>query len=197
MTSPPTGNGRRAPQPLSCANPVGVSGRQRGGAGVISVGVAGKRSAAQERDFLEEVTLGRYLAEHRALPHLFPLDPAAAGDDAEDMVSALASMVRARGDRETDVCLLADDGERHLGLAQGLADLLRCDVYLTPGGGIVRYLHIRTPANGDLWEAMALDAASGQPVDWLVVRPVGLPSSAATWFTSERGLLRRRRAGPP
>ncbi len=137
------------------------------------------------------MTLGRYLAEHRALPHLFPLDPTIAGDDAEDMVSSLASIVRARGDRETDVCLLADDGERHLGLAQGLADLLRCDVYLTPGGAKVRYVHIRTPATGDMWEAIALDPASGQPVDWLVVRPAGLPSSAATWFTSDQGQLRR------
>lgn len=149
-----------------------------------------------------EVSREEYLAHRRPIPYLFDitpdLDPAAfAGqtvieDDKPDSPgAALASTVRAQGDRETDVRLLVDDGERHLTLAHDLANTLGCDVYLTPRGAVVRYLRESNPITGDTWEAVAIDPATGQPVEWVVVRPLGLPPSAATWFVSVRGRLRR------
>lgn len=154
-----------------------------------------------------EVSREEYLAHRRPIPYLFEitpdLDPAAFAtqteieqtvvDDEEPEVSAtaLASTVRAQGDRDTDVRLLVDDGERHVALAHDLADTLGCDVYLTPRGAVVRYLRESHPVAGDTWEAMAVDPATGEPVDWVVVRPDGLPPSAATWFVSVRGRLRR------
>ncbi|MBX6752266.1 MAG: hypothetical protein IRY85_21830, partial [Micromonosporaceae bacterium] len=149
-----------------------------------------------------EVTREEYLAHRRRIPYLFEitpeLDPAAFdeqtvidGEQPEISGTALASTVRARGDRDTDVRLLVDDGERHLALANDLANTLGCDVYLTPRGAVVRYLRESNPITGDTWEAVAVDPASGEPVDWVVARPLGLPSSAATWFVSVRGRLRR------
>ena len=147
------------------------------------------------KDLAEEVPLARYLEQRRAQTHLFEISPdldgAETGTAGEtDVISGIASIVRARGDRETDVCLLLDNGERHLGLARDLADRLRCDVYLTPRGAAVRYWHLRSAATGDLWEAIAVDEASGEPAQWLVVRPTGLPAIAPTWFTSVHGRLR-------
>jgi len=149
-----------------------------------------------------EVSREEYLAHRRPTPYLFDItpdmDPAAFDaqtviDDGQPEISstALASTVRAQGDRETDVRLLVDDGERHLTLANDLANTLGCDVYLTPRGAVVRYLRESNPITGDTWEAVAVDPATGQPVDWVVVRPLGLPPTAATWFVSVRGRLRR------
>ncbi len=153
--------------------------------------MAGSRTAIQAKDFAEEVTASHYLAQRRAQTHLFEISPDLDEADAvSDIVAGLASKVRARGDRETDVCLLVDDGERHLGLARDLADNLRCDVYLTPRGAGVRYWHLRTAATGDTWEAVAVDLSTGEPARWLVVRPTGLPAGAPTWFTSVHGRLR-------
>ena len=165
--------------------------------------MAGGKTASVVREFTQEVPVGSYLAERRPIPHLFEitpvLDPAAfaletivePGAPPEVSGTALASTVRAQGDRETDVRLLVDDGERHLTLANDLANTLSCDVYLTPRGAVVRYLHEVNPVTEDSWEAIAVDPASGRPVDWVVVRPLGLPASTATWFVSVRGRLRR------
>jgi hypothetical protein len=157
----------------------------------------------QTRDLAEEVPVGRYLTERHPVPHLFEIGPdqfaltrdtpgatEAAEPGAPDAVTALASVVRARGGRDTDVRLLVDEGERHLELAADLADNLHCDVYLTRRGAGVRYVHERSAATGDTWDAVAIDLASGTPTDWLVVRPPGLPTTAATWFSSVQGRLR-------
>jgi len=161
------------------------------------------------REYTEEVTAARYLAGHRPMAHLFeitpdmdpavfaaralapeqPDEPSAATDEPDLGTGSLPSIVRARGERETDVRLLVDDGERYLMLAHDLANQLRCDVYLTPHGSKVIYLHQYTHASGDLWEAVAVDEVTGAPVQWLVVRPLGLPDTVATWFTSTHGRL--------
>lgn len=130
------------------------------------------------------------------MPHLFEIaqhmDPNAFAPDGRSTFGAsLPSMVRARGERETDVRLLVDNGERYLTLANDLANTLRCDVYLTPHGTRVRYLHESNAITGDTWEAVAIATDTEHPVEWLVVRPLGLPESVATWFTSARGRLRQ------
>ena len=87
-----------------------------------------------------------------------------------------SSIVRARGERETDVRLLVDNGERYLTLANDLANTLRCDVYLTPHGAERATCtsrnadHRATPGRRS-----AIDTDTGEPVEWLVVRPLGLP----------------------
>ncbi|MDT5027124.1 MAG: hypothetical protein QOE61_3550 [Micromonosporaceae bacterium] len=45
---------------------------------------------------------------------------------------------------------------------------------------------------GDLWDAIAIDRASGEPAEWLVIHPADLPPELPTWFTTVRGRLRRR-----
>ena len=144
------------------------SGRERDERAPGSLAVTGRLVS-------EEVSLERYLAARRPIPHLFEitpdLDPAAFAldgvvDPAGTEVSgtALASTVRARGDRETDVRLLVDDGERFLTLANDLANTLGCDVYLTPHGAVVRYLHEVNPVTTDVWEAVAVDPPIAPPV---------------------------------
>jgi hypothetical protein len=158
--------------------------------------VAGKQTVTDVREYTEEVPVERYLAECRAVPHLFDitpdLDPSAfATGGHSSFGSSLSSIVRARGERETDVRLLVNDGERYLTLANDLANSLRCDVYLCPRGAQVRYIHEFSSITGHLWEAVAIDTATGEPRDWLVVRPLGLPDTVATWFASVRGRLRQ------
>ena len=73
------------------------------------------------------------------MPHLFDvayhMDPSAFQTDGRSLFgNSLASTIRARGERETDVRLLVDNGERYLTLANDLANTLHCDVYLTPHG---------------------------------------------------------------
>jgi hypothetical protein len=158
--------------------------------------VAGRKTATDVREYTEEVTAERFLAERRIVPHLFDvtpdLDPSAfATDGRSTFGTSLSSIVRARGERETDVRLLVDDGERYLTLANDLANSLRCDVYVAPRGGQIRYIHEFTPLTGDLWEAVVHDSRTGEPTDWLVVRPLGLPETVETWFTTARGRLRQ------
>jgi hypothetical protein len=145
---------------------------------------------------VQEVTVQEFIAHYRPMPHMFDLayhmDPSAFSPDGRSAFGAsLASTIRARGERETDVRLLVDNGERYLTLANDLANTLHCDVYLTPHGSHVRYVHESSQLSGDLWEAVAVDTATGEPVEWLVVRPLGLPDGVDAWFTSARGRLRQ------
>src|SRR5690606_22816404 len=43
----------------------------------------------------------------------------------------------------------------------------------------------------DLWDAIAIDTTTGEPSDWLVVRPPDLAAEVPTWFISTRGRLRQ------
>ena len=140
------------------------------------------------------ISAREFLANRRPTAHLFDLaphmDPAAFQPGDEVDAEALYAMVRTEGERQSDVRLLVDNGQRHLGLANALARSLRCDVYLTPDGGQVRYVRETSPG-GDLWDAIAIDVVSGEPTDWLVVRPTDLPAGVATWFVTARGRLRQ------
>jgi hypothetical protein len=153
-------------------------------------------TAGDLREVSEDVAAAEYLANHRPMPHLFDIapqmDPSAFSPDGRSAFgSSLASMVRARGERETDVRLLVDNGERYLTLANDLANSLRCDVYLTPHGGRIRYVHESSSVTGDTWDAVVIDGETEHPTEWLVVRPLGLPDGVDTWFTSARGRLRQ------
>ena len=161
---------------------MGASAGNARGRWVASRDVAGTKTATDVREQTEEVTAERYLAQRRAVPHLFDVTPdldssAFATDGRSTFGTSLSSIVRARGERETDVRLLVDDGERYLTLANDLANSLRCDVYLTARGSRICYIHEFNSISGDLWEAVAVDARSGEPTDWLVVRPLGLPDA--------------------
>ena len=146
------------------------------------------------------VSVHDYLAHRAAIPHLYDLaphmDPAAfTGDDAAVARGAVGStlyeLVRARGDRQTDVRLLVDDGARHVALARELAKNLRCDVYLTAEHSDVRYVRESSTIGGELWEAIAVERTSGEPGEWLVARPPELAAEVPTWFITARGRLRQ------
>lgn len=163
---------------------------------VASRDVARTQTVGDLHELCEDVSVREYLAHYRRMPHLFEvaphMDPSAFQPDGRSSIGApLSSLVRTHGERETDVRLLVNDGERYLTLANDLANNLRCDVYLTPQGSTVRYLHESNAVTGDTWEAVAVSTATGEPIEWLVVRPLGLPENVATWFVSLRGRLRQ------
>lgn len=127
------------------------------------------------------------------MQHLFDVapdaDPALLAADAGAIGGPLYVMVKAKG--ATDVRLLVDDGAQHLALATDLATHLRCDVYLTPAGVDVKYVRESSFMTSDLWDAIAVDRATGDPATWQIVRPPGLPPGVPTWFVSTRGRLRQ------
>ncbi len=167
------------------------------------VGRSQTRSAVLEPQLVAhpgEVTVEDYLAHHRALPHLVEVapfqHPAAFGvsepsEPDNDAAASVCDAVRTKGGPQADVRLLVDDGERHLPLAQAIARTLRCDVYLTPDGAHVRYVREAGLPKGDLWDAIATDRETGEPVSWQIVRPAELSAGVPTWFTTVRGKLRR------
>jgi hypothetical protein len=143
-----------------------------------------------------EVSVGDYLAHHRPIPRLFELAPAIDGGPFEPGVAEspgdpVYTLIRDRGERNTDVRLLVDDGEHHAAVAKAIARNLGCDVYLTPAGASVRYVRESSSLTGHSWDAVAVDRETGQPMPWLVVRPAALPADVPTWFTTIRGRLRQ------
>jgi hypothetical protein len=157
--------------------------------------VARSATAVTLSEHTADISVVDFLARRRPVPHLFDLapqmDPAAFAEESGYAAGApVYGLVRTEGERQTDVRLLVDDGEAHLGLAIALAENLRCDVYLTPQDSYVRYVRQSSPVAGDSWEAIVTDRATGEPATWLVMRPPDLPSDVPTWFTSVRGRLR-------
>jgi hypothetical protein len=141
-----------------------------------------------------DVPLREYLAKHRPLPHLYDIAPDATAlqpGAADSPGSAVYSAIRTHGERNTDVRLLIDDGERYTGLAKAIARNVGCDVYLTPKDTCIRYARESSSLAGVSFDAIAIDRATGQPVPWLVVRPAEVPADAPTWFTTIRGRLRQ------
>jgi hypothetical protein len=139
------------------------------------------------------VSVHDYLAFRRPVRHLVDVAPETQPDaflpDAGAIGGPLYAMIRAEG--QTDVRLLVDDGERYADLATELARNLRCDVYLTPHGVDVRYVRESGFLAADLWDAIAVDRETGDPAQWLVIRPPDLPVGVPTWFVTTRGKLRQ------
>src|SRR5262249_55537671 len=141
-----------------------------------------------------DVSVTEYLAHARPQPYLYELaphqDPEAFLPEGPLLGAPLFATIRAGGGRRTDVRLLVDDGESYPNLANALAGVLRCDVYVSPQGSEVRYTREAPRVGGQEYEAPAIARNPGEPVPWLVVRPPDLPTHVATWFISARGRLR-------
>ncbi len=158
------------------------------------------KGAKPERN-TKEVSLEDFLANRRPMPHLFDLaphmDPVAFQSEAFGSQgngadrAGLNATVRSQGERQTDVRLLVDDGEQHVALATELANSLYCDVYLTAHGAHLRYVREPGAVSGYTWDVIAIDRATGEPADWLVVRPDDLAADVPTWFVTTRGRLRQ------
>ncbi len=145
---------------------------------------------------VKDVSLEDFLAHRRPMPHLFDLaphtDPVAFQSQGTGADRAgLNATVRSQGEPQTDVRLLIDDGERYLALATELANSLYCDVYLTPHGAHLRYVREFSPVTNDSWDVIAVERQTGEPAEWLVVRPSDLPEDVPTWFVTARGRLRQ------
>ncbi len=145
---------------------------------------------------MADVTVDEYMTRRRPLPHLFDLAPHLHGTAfepgaAESAGAAIYGTIRTEGERNSDVRLLVDDGERYAALAKAIARNLGCDVYLTADGAFVRYVRESSSLAGDSWDAIATDRETGQPTPWLVVRPAALPADVPTWYTTIRGRLRQ------
>jgi len=110
--------------------------------------------------------------------------------DPKPDITRLAAIVRSKGDRHTDVRLLVDNGERYVAMAAHLAEYLRCDVFLTRADSKIRYIRECSLVTGLSWDAISVAEATGEPADWLVVRPSDLADDVAMWFVTARGRLR-------
>ncbi len=146
----------------------------------------------------QEVSIDEFLARRRVMPHLSDVTarmdtPGTSWgpDSPTPDVGPIAAAVRKKGPH-TDIRLLVGDGENHSAVVSKLADTLWCDVYVTPNGADLRFVKESSSVGGTTWDAVAIDRESGQPVEWLVVRPTGMPDDAPTWFVSSRGRLRQR-----
>jgi hypothetical protein len=142
-----------------------------------------------------DVPIEEYLKHRPAVPRLFDVvremhPEAFATSDARPDISRLAAVVRSRGDRNTDIRLLVDNGERYVAMAAQLAEYLRCDVFLTRGDSKIRYVREASRVTGVSWDAISISEETGEPADWLVVRPGDLPDDIAMWFVTARGRLR-------
>ncbi|MGW0218387.1 hypothetical protein ACWDXH_28745 [Micromonospora chokoriensis] len=103
-------------------------------------------------------------------------------------IDALTDLARAAGAGEQDLRVLTDDGTRHAAVLGRLADALRRDVLVTPAGATVQ----PTPAAGGRTEAMPVNRASGEVVDWLLVQPASLRTELPGWFDLAGGLVLHR-----
>jgi hypothetical protein len=85
--------------------------------------------------------------------------------------------------------LLVDDGARHEGLLGRVADLLACDVIVAPAGASVGLL---PGPDGLTGEAVPVDRASGEIVDWRLIQPTSLATPLPGWFDLVGGLVLAR-----
>ncbi|WP_326550864.1 hypothetical protein [Micromonospora sp. NBC_01813] len=82
--------------------------------------------------------------------------------------------------------LLIDDGARHEALLGLVAEQLGCDVLVAPAGASVDLID---GADGAVGEAVPVDRASGEVVDWALVQPAGLATTLPGWFDLVGGLV--------
>lgn len=85
--------------------------------------------------------------------------------------------------------LLVDDGAHHQGLLSQVADLLGCDILVAPAGASVGLLPGPDGRTGD---AVPVDRASGEIVDWKLVQPASLATPLPGWFDLVGGVALAR-----
>ncbi|GAB3806191.1 hypothetical protein [Micromonospora zhanjiangensis] len=132
---------------------------------------------------------------HRRVAGLFdlildepvPAESSAAGRDARQV----ADLVRRSAEPADDVRVLAGDGGGREALFREVAGLLGRDVFVTPKGADIRHQGSDDEADG-LYDAVALDRSTRQPVDWLVIQPPDLSTPLPGWFAVDGGVVRPR-----
>ncbi|MDR7274253.1 hypothetical protein [Catenuloplanes atrovinosus] len=102
----------------------------------------------------------------------------------------LADHAHAAGVSGRDLRVLVDDGARNAALLGRVADALGCDILVTPAGATVERL--AGPGGGTRAEAVPVDRASGEVVDWLLIQPAGLATTLPGWFDLAGGLVLHR-----
>ncbi|MFV2021209.1 hypothetical protein [Micromonospora sp. LOL_023] len=85
--------------------------------------------------------------------------------------------------------LLVDDGARHEALLGLVAEQLGCDVLVAPTGSSV---DLFSGPDGAVGEAVPVDRASGEVVDWALVQPAGLVTTLPGWFDLAGGRVLSR-----
>ena len=78
---------------------------------------------------------------------------------------------------------MVNDAQPWLEALAEVADILRCDVYVSPPGATLAIDH---------GEVVAVDPATNSPTDWLILRPVDVPVDCPTWFDRQHGRIAAR-----
>ncbi|MGW0504407.1 hypothetical protein [Micromonospora sp. NPDC003241] len=140
------------------------------------------------------------VARHRRVEGLFDvwLEPrpdgalAALGSDGPALTAKdIADLVRRSGAAGDDVRMLTADGERRASLFREVAAMLGQDVLITPAGADVRHRWLPEEPEAPR-DAVAVERAGGNPVDWMVIQPPGLESSLPGWFDLVDGTVQAR-----
>ncbi|MEV4629529.1 hypothetical protein AB0J90_25020 [Micromonospora sp. NPDC049523] len=103
-------------------------------------------------------------------------------------VNALADLARDAGAGEQDLRVLMDDGARQAAIFGRLADALGRDVLVTPAGATVQ----PTAAAAVRTEAVPVNRASGEVVDWVLIQPASLRTGLPGWYDLAGGLVLHR-----
>ncbi|WP_035086576.1 hypothetical protein [Catenuloplanes japonicus] len=101
----------------------------------------------------------------------------------------LADHAHASGVSGRDLRVLVDDGARNAALLGRVADALGCDILVAPAGATVERLAGPGTARA---EAVPVDRASGEVVDWVLIQPAGLATTLPGWFDLAGGLVLHR-----
>ncbi|MGW0435133.1 hypothetical protein ACWDV4_21665 [Micromonospora sp. NPDC003197] len=105
-------------------------------------------------------------------------------------VGELVELAQASGVVGSDLRILVDDGARNASLLGLVADQLGCDILVTPIGATLRCPAGTTP--DEAVEAMPVDRASGNVVDWILIQPSALRTALPGWFDLVGGLVLSR-----
>jgi hypothetical protein len=111
----------------------------------------------------------------------------------------LVEEVRRTGGQDQDVRIVAPAGEQNLATLSALARLLDRDVLVSPPGAELQevpagaYPAASATAGGD--EIVAVDLATGCPLDWWTIPPSGQIGAVPGWFDLAGGLVLPR-TGP-
>ena len=98
--------------------------------------------------------------------------------------AGLAELVRRTGEAGDDVRIVMAGGGRYEPVFAELAGLLGRDVLISPAGSEACH-----PSDTDV---AYVDAATGQPADWVVVQPPAMATGMPGWYDTGDGVIRPR-----